>query len=194
MSDSDNKQQSKAPSKSKTTAKPQTKASEQQADERGDRGPVTSNMRQDQERAFNDHRSSVALDPLERIKPNRGDDRVSMGSQANLSNVIQFIQEGFTPYWHLTKEVEAAANGGYGIVRDNAGNIVRRPAGDGTNELILMEIPSDIWDRDQRSKRQKAIDAMGEAGKIDESKQEYSLTGTDQSVVATSISTSPFTE
>jgi hypothetical protein len=157
-----------------------------------ERSRATSDMRPDEEQAFNSHREGGQGDPLDRIKPNRDTDRVAIGSQANLSGVEPYIKKGFVGYWHLLQSVEAAANGGYGIARDHAGNIVRRPAGNGDNELILMEIPRAMWDKDQAAKNKTAIDAMAEAAKIDTSKSEYSGTNdSTKSVEATGLGNSP---
>lgn len=118
-------------------------------------------------------------DKFNKMEPNRGDDRIGMGSQKRLGGVEKYISKGFKGYMFKTERVEAAFGGGYGLVKDEDGVNITRVSGD--DKLYLMQIPIEMWEKDQKAKHQKAVDAMAEAATIDPYKGERSHTNSPES-------------
>lgn len=123
------------------------------------------------------------------LKPRRGEDRISSGSQDKLGNAKTFIAPGHNGHFFLEKNVEGAFVGGYELCRDRHGLAVTR--GSGEDMLYLMQIPLELWESDQKARNQVAIDAMAEAAIIDESRGEYALGQSGRSVEVTGMGEDP---
>jgi hypothetical protein len=117
-------------------------------------------------------------DKFNKMVPRRDGDRIGIGSQKRLGGVEKYISPGFKGYMFKTERVEAAFGGGYGLVKDEDGVNITRVSGD--DKLYLMQIPIEMWEKDQKAKHQKAVDAMAEAATIDPYKGERSHTDSPQ--------------
>lgn len=120
--------------------------------------------------AINAHRSDDHSDHG-RLIPIRGEDRIPIGQQRILLGLIKYIKPGYNGHCFLEKNVEGAFGGGYELVRKNDGNevcIVR-----GSEKLFLMQIPEDLWNKDQQAKVDSAIDMMRQNASIKASNREY---------------------
>ncbi len=124
---------------------------------------------------------------FDRLTPNRGGDRIGIGSQQNLEGLEKLVDSGMKGYCFLEGRVEAAFQGGYELVRDRDGNHVTRVSV--PDKLYLMQIPIEMWEADQKAKHKNAVAAMAESAKIDESKGEYG--GTSGRSVEATASDSP---
>ena len=123
------------------------------------------------------------------LKPNRGDDRIGIGSQKRLANVEKYITSGHKGYLFREERVEGAFAGGYELVRDRHGVAVTRSSGE--DLLYLMQIPIEMWEQDQVKKHGAAVDAMAEAAMIDGSKGEYTQDQSGRAAVVTGVSSDP---
>lgn len=123
------------------------------------------------------------------LKPIRGQDRISVGSQDRLGNAKASISSGHKGHFFLEKNVESAFTGGYELVRDRHGLALTRDSG--SDMLYLMQIPFELWEGDQDKQRQLAVDAMAQAAIIDESKGEYALGQSGRAAEVTGMSTGP---
>lgn len=133
------------------------------------KGRQTSNMKQDDAAVLGQHREDTKS-PKSRDKPERGSGRIPMGKQKNLGGWEQYIREGFVGYGFRENRVQKALVGGYEFCKDEDNNSIYRASGD--SRLVLMQIPKDMYDEDQKDKHAAAIDAMAQAAKIDTGKGE----------------------
>ncbi len=130
----------------------------------------TSHMKQGDAKTLNDHRDDDHSDHGN-LRPVRGEDRIPAGLQKNLGGWEQYIKKGFVGYGWLEGDIQRALKGGYEFCKDEKNNNVYRPSGE--DRLVLMQLPKELYDQDQKAKHQTAIETMAEAARIDPRKDQY---------------------
>lgn len=114
---------------------------------------------------------------------NKRPKRIPLGQGSKLSLAERYVKKGFHHYLFLDKpgELESAQAAYYEFVKDENGDKVKMPAGNGLNHY-LMCIPKKLYDEDMAAQQKMVTETTRQNVRVNQAAGNYSPEGHDSVV------------